>query len=231
MRYELRHYDVEGERGLGFVTRRFGEHVLPAFDRCGIEPVGFWTVFVGAHSPRLTYVLAWQDLAEREARWNAFETDPEWSQTLVQTNADYGGSPIRVITNTIMRPVPSGPLSRRDNQPSRLAGGVFEMRTFAFRDYAGQFQCERWFAEYALPLLEKHRMHVMGLWATEIGVTPRLTLMLVFENLADRERAWASYYTDPTWPSVEEGLYPSGRPLIVHEESCLMRGTEFSGWR
>lgn len=231
MLYELRHYDTEGERGLRLVTRRFDEHVLPAFERAGIEPVGFWTVFIGGHNPRLTYVLAWPDLQQREQRWKAFEADAEWGQARAETNAAWGGSPIRTITNTILQQTPQALTPRRDNQPSRLAGGIFELHSYAFADYAGQAQGVRWFEEQALSLFEKHRMHVMGLWTTYIGITPRLTLMLVFENLADRERAWASFHTDPAWPAVEEGLYPQGHPLILHEESCLMRGTEFSGWR
>ena len=231
MLYELRHYDTESERGLRLVIRRFGDHVLPAFARAGIEPVGFWTVFIGANSPRLTYVLAWPDLGQRQQRWEEFETDPEWRRALSETNTAWGGSPIRTITNSILQPTPLAPAPRRDNQPSRLAGGVFEMRTYTFQDYAGQAQGVRWFEEGALPLFDKHHMHVMGLWTTSIGVTPRLTLMLLFENLADRERAWASFHTDPAWPATEEGLYPQGQPLIRQEDSCLMRGTEFSGWR
>jgi hypothetical protein len=231
MLYELRHYDVEGERGLRRTIQRFAEHVLPAFDRARIEAVGFWTVFVGPQSPRLTYTLAWEDLAQRQARWGAFEADEEWRRARAETNTAWGGSPIRVIANTILMPTPSSPLPRRDNQPSRLAGGIFEQRTYAFRDYESQAQCVGWLGEHCLPLFEKHRIHVMGLWTTYIGVTPRVTLMLVFESLADREQAWAACHTDPAWPAVEAELYPDGHSLIASEESCLMRGTEFSGWR
>lgn len=231
MLYELRHYDVRGERGLAFVTRRFSDHILRIWDRLRIEPVGFWKVSVGPTSPRLTYLLAWDDLAQRQERWDRFEADPEWQQIRADTNAAYGGSPIHAITNSVLQPTPFSPLPRRDNQPLRLAGGVFELRACVFGDYDGPWQASRWFQEQALPLMDKHRMHVMGLWTTYIGAAPRLTYMLVFENLPDRERAWASYHTDPAWPSVEQGLYPHGRPLIVSEESCLMRGTEFSGWR
>ena len=231
MLYELRHYDVQSDRGLRFVIQRFGEQVLRIWDRIGIEPVGFWTVFVGPTSPRLTYLLAWDSLSQRQERWEQFESDQEWRQTRTETNAAYGGSPIHTITNSVLRPTPSSAAPRRDNQPRRLEGGVFELRTEVFRDYDGLGQTVQWYGTEALPLLNKHRMHVMGLWTTDIGLAPRLTSMLVFENLADRERAWAAYHTDPAWPSVEAGLYPDDRPLIIRTESCLMHGTEFSGWR
>jgi hypothetical protein len=71
----------------------------------------------------------------------------------------------------------------------------------------------------------------MGVWETLIGMSPRLTYMLVFENLAHRERAWASFYTDPDWPALQEGLFPDGQPLIGQTESNLMRGSAFSYWR
>ncbi len=231
MLYELRHYDIEGEGGLRLVTQRFADHVLPAFDRACIEAVGFWTVFVGPQSPRLTYTLAWENLTQRQERWGAFEADEDWRRARAETNIAWGGSPIRAITNSILLPTPHSPAARRDSQPGRLAGGVFEQRVYAFRDYEAQARCVVWFGERCLPLFEKHRMHVMGLWTTYIGVTPRMTLMLVFESLADRERAWAASRTDPAWAAVEAGLSPEGRPLIAAEESCLMRGTEFSGWR
>ena len=231
MLYELRHYDTHGDRGLHFVTQRFNDHILRIWDRIGIEPVGFWTVFVGPISPRLTYVLAWDDLAQREQLWHQFEADSEWRQIRDETNAAYGGSPIHTITNTILQQTTLSPTPRRDNQPSRLTGGVFELRVSTFPDYDSMAKGVQWFGTQALPLLGKHRMHCMGFWTTLIGVSPRLTYMLVFENQADRERTWAAYHTDPGWPAVEEGLYPDGKPLIIGTESCLMRGTEFSGWR
>ncbi len=231
MLYELRHYDVRSERGLRFVNQRFGDHILRIWDRIGISPVGFWTVFVGGTSPRLTYLLAWDDLAQRQECWQQFEADAEWRQIRDETNAAFGGSPIHTITNSILQPVPASPAPTWDNQPGRLAGGVFELRTQSFGDYDGLGRGSVWVGDQVLPLFGKHRMHIMGAWTTYIGVSPRLTFMLVFENLADRERAWASYHTDPTWPSVDEGQYPEGRSLITSTESCLMRGTEFSGWR
>ena len=231
MLYELRHYDVQSDRSLRFVNQRFDDHILPLWGRIGIEPVGFWTVFIGAHSPRLTYALAWDDLAQRQERWHEFESDPEWQRVKAETDARHGGNPVRGITNSILQPVPFLSLPRRDNQPARLAGGVFELRSYAFTDSARMRQTVQWFETQAGPLLDKHRMHVMGIWTPIIGVSPRLTYMLVFENLADRERAWAAYHTDPAWPSVEDGLYPEGQPLIAGIESCLMRGTEFSGWK
>ena len=231
MLYELRHYDTRSNRGLAQITTRFADHILRIWQRIGIEPVGFWSVIVGTPSPRLTYMLAWEDLAQRQELWDRFEADAEWQEVRQETNAAWGGSPIHTFTSEILKPTDYSRAPRRDNQPARLAGGVFELRTYHFDDMAKLGQAVRWFGESALPDFDAHGLYAMGFWTTYIGVAPRLTYLLVFENLAHRERAWASYYTDPAWPARQDGLYPGGQPLITRIDSVVMKGTDFSGWK
>jgi hypothetical protein len=231
MLYELRHYDANSIRGLDTVVQRFAEHTIRIWDRFGIEPVGFWTVTVGAPAPRLTYLLAWEDLAQRQERWDAFSKDPEWLEIRAETNASAGGNPIHTISNSILAPTDYSPQPRRDNQPTRLHGGAFELRTWTFRDPDHMALSSEWIRDKGMPHLIKHHIYAMGYWTTVIGVMPRMTYILVFENLAHREHAWATLYTDPEWTALQDGLYSNGTSLLAGVESCLMKGTAFSGWR
>ena len=231
MLYELRHYDIHSSRGLELVTQRFADSILRIWKRIGIEPVGFWSIIVGSPMPRLTYMLAWEDLTQRQALWDTFDADPEWQQVRRETNDAWGGTQIHTFTNSILKPTEFSRLPRHGNQPSRLAGGVFEMRTYHFDDMVKLAQTADWFGQEGVPAFEAHSLYAMGFWTTYIGVTPRLTNMLVFENLAHRERAWAAFYTDPAWPARQDGLYPDGKPLFTQIESCIMKGTDFSGWK
>ena len=231
MLYELRHYDIQSSRGLGLVTARFGEHVLPIWDRVGIYHVGFWSVLIGSPSPRLTYMLAWEDLAQRQEFWDAFEVDTEWQKVRRESVQAWGGNQTHTITSTILKPTEFSRQPTQDNQPARLAGGIFELRTYHFDDMTKLQQTLEAYNTQLAPAFEKHGLFAMGYWTTYIGVSPRLTYMLVFENLAHRERAWASFYTDPQWPARQDCLYPDGQPLISRIDSCVMKGTDFSGWK
>ena len=231
MLYELRHYDTRGSRGLDLVTGRFADHILRIWARIGIEPVGFWSILVGTPSPRLTYLLAWEDMAQRQELWDAFESDEEWCLVRRETNAAWGRSPIHTFSSTILKPTAYSRAPRFDNQPRRLSGGIFELRTYCFDDMAKLTQTVDWFGTEAAPAFETHGLYAMGFWTTYIGISPRLTYMLIFENLAHRERAWAAFYTDPAWTTRQDGLYPDGQPLVGSIESCVMKGTEFSGWK
>ena len=226
MFYELRHHDACSTRSLDVLNRQ-SESAMPIWQRLGIESVGFWPVLIGPYSPRLTSIIAWESLEQRERLWDAFLDDGEWREVLQRQPED----PTRTFTNTILRPIPGSPVARHDNQPPRLTGGAFELRTMTFEDQAKLRQAAAWYAEVGLAQARRHGMFVMGIWETYIGVAPQITYMLVFENLAHRERAWASFYTDPAWPRLQDALYPDGSSLIHHTESSLMRGSEFSNWR
>ena len=77
MIHELRVYHCVPGR-LPALLSRFEKVTLGLWAKHGIRQAGFWTVLIGDSNQVLYYLLAWESLAERERRWNAFATDPEW---------------------------------------------------------------------------------------------------------------------------------------------------------
>jgi hypothetical protein len=76
--YELRMYDCMPGR-LPDVLKNFDTIILKQFEKYGIKQAGFWTTVIGESSQTLYYMLAWESLAEREGKWNAFVADPEYA--------------------------------------------------------------------------------------------------------------------------------------------------------
>ncbi|NEQ21904.1 MAG: NIPSNAP family protein [Microcoleus sp. SIO2G3] len=77
MIYELRIYHAMPGQ-LPALLSRFQNHTLQIWEKHGIRQAGFWTTLIGESESRLTYLLAWDSMAERQERWSAFLTDPEW---------------------------------------------------------------------------------------------------------------------------------------------------------
>jgi hypothetical protein len=77
MIYELRIYNCIPGR-LPALLKRFETTTLEIWKRHGIRQVGFWTTLIGESNQNLTYMLVWDSLADREKRWNAFQSDQEW---------------------------------------------------------------------------------------------------------------------------------------------------------
>ncbi len=101
MLYELRIYHCLPGR-LPALLKRFETVTLGLWERHGIRQAGFWTTLIGSSNQDLTYLLAWENLAERDAKWTAFQTDPEWLSKRAETEKD--GQIVGNITNQILSP-------------------------------------------------------------------------------------------------------------------------------
>ena len=102
MIYELRIYHCVAGR-LPALLKRFETTTLELWQRHGIRQAGFWTVLVGdGGNQDLHYLLAWESLAEREQKWNAFQADPEWHKARDESEKD--GLIIANIKTAMLRP-------------------------------------------------------------------------------------------------------------------------------
>ena len=77
MMYEMRVYRCVPGR-LPALLKRFETITLKLWEKHGIRLAGFFTTLIGESNLELTYFLAWESLADREKKWTAFGTDPEW---------------------------------------------------------------------------------------------------------------------------------------------------------
>ena len=101
MVYELRIYHCLPGR-LPALLKRFEGTTLGLWERHGIRQAGFWTTLIGPTNQSLTYLLAWENLAERETKWNAFQTDPEWLQKRAASVGD--GQIVELIESSFLTP-------------------------------------------------------------------------------------------------------------------------------
>ena len=105
MIYELRIYEVVPGR-MPALHERFATITTHCFAKHGIRVLGYWTDLIGSND-RLTYLVAWESLADRERRWTAFATDPEWIAARDKT--EESGPIVARISNTIMAPTAYSP--------------------------------------------------------------------------------------------------------------------------
>jgi NIPSNAP len=101
MIYETRVYRCLPGR-LPALLNRFETITLKLWEKHGIRQAGFFTTLIGESNQELTYLLAWESLAEREKKWTAFATDPEWLTARAKTEAD--GQIVSNIVNQLLVP-------------------------------------------------------------------------------------------------------------------------------
>jgi hypothetical protein len=101
MIYEMRVYRVLPGR-MPNLLARFQNQTLSFFEKHGIRQAGFWTTLIGESASDLTYLLAWESLAEREAKWGAFQADPGWHAARAESEKD--GPIVANVANQMLMP-------------------------------------------------------------------------------------------------------------------------------
>ncbi len=101
MIHEMRIYRAAPGR-MPDLLNRFETITLKIWERFGIRQAGFWTVLVGENNHELIYLLEWDSLTEREEKWNAFISDPEWHAKRAKTEEN--GQIVHSIANSFLQP-------------------------------------------------------------------------------------------------------------------------------
>jgi hypothetical protein len=83
------------------------------------------------------------------------------------------------------------------------------------------------FADVTMKLFEKHGIKVVGFWEPAIGQSNELVYICAYQDLAERERVWASFMADPEWQAARKASEANG-PLISHFVNKIWRPTKFS---
>ena len=101
MMHELRVYTCLPGR-LPALLKRFENDTLRIWAKHGIKQAGFWTTLVGPDNNQLTYLIAWESMAERQQKWSAFIADPEW--TAVKAESEKDGQIVASVANSFLAP-------------------------------------------------------------------------------------------------------------------------------
>lgn len=100
--YEIREYVTVPGR-MPALVRRFNEHTFGYFDKHGMEVVFISLTEVGENSNNeLVYALRFDDYAELERKWAAFQGDPGWQQ--VRADSEVDGPIVAQIRRRIVNP-------------------------------------------------------------------------------------------------------------------------------
>lgn len=104
---------------------------------------------------------------------------------------------------------------------------IYEMRVY--RCVPGRLPALlKRFDTITLKLFEKHGIKQAGFFTTLVGQSNQeLTYFLAWESLADRERKWTTFQTDPDWISARAQTEADGQ-IVDNIVSQLLVPTAFS---
>jgi hypothetical protein len=100
---QLRTYESHSVKAGQKKIEMFNVGEIDIFRRTGLHPVFFGQTLVGDRMPNLTYMLAFEDMDERQASWRTFGGHPDW-KALKSTPGYADKDIVSKITNIFLRP-------------------------------------------------------------------------------------------------------------------------------
>ena len=87
------------------------------------------------------------------------------------------------------------------------------------------------FENHTLPIWKKHGLRPVGFWTVLVGDGNHdLHYMLAWELLAEREKIWNTFQSDPAWISARADSEKDG-PILANIKSSFLAPTAFSAMK
>ena len=101
--FELRTYESPSNQDHSRKIEQMSSGEGDIFTKAGIPQVFYGDTLIGPRLPNLTYMLCFNSLSERDAKWDAFRNSPEWKT--LSSNPRYAFEDIvSNITNIMLAP-------------------------------------------------------------------------------------------------------------------------------
>jgi len=226
--YELRLYHLRMGTMPGRFDRFYREVAVPAWNRAGISAVGVFDVMIGPDQPT-KYVLlpftSWN--AMNEAR-EKFESDEAVLQSefanLPPTDPGY----LRKQSSVLLA-FQSVPKLEIPTQTREKKSRIFELRTYEAHSRKANKKKVEMFDVGETGIFRRTGLQPVFFGEGLVGPNlPSLTYMLVFDDMATRDKNWSTFVNHPDWKKLSTTPGYTNAEILTNITSIFLRPTGYS---
>jgi hypothetical protein len=202
--YELRLYWLRR----GPMARRaedyFREGLVPALRRHGTGPVGVFNVAVGPENPTAYVLIPHPNLQSLATLDAALAADEAYQRLAEPFTASSPTDPAYLsVHSTLLLAFDEVPRLLLPPETAQSRPRLFELRTYFSHSHRAQRKKVEMFTSGGeIAIFRRVGLRPVFFARTVIGHRPSITYMLVFADLAARERAWKAFGSDPQWKKL-----------------------------
>lgn len=201
---------------------------LPAMQRAGAGPLGFFANLIGPDSPSIIYLVSYPTLAAHEAVSIKTGDDKEFQKALAAYYAMPGLGYMRT-ESSLLRCFDGMPSMDVPPAEAKRAPRVFELRTYESNNFATLERKIKMFEDGEIAIFRRLGMRPVFFARTIIGQRmPNLTYLLAFDDLAAREKAWRAFGADPEWQKLRAQPGLSDAEIVSNISNAILRPLPFS---
>ncbi|HLK67669.1 MAG TPA: NIPSNAP family protein [Bryobacteraceae bacterium] len=226
--FELHYFYMQSGSQVDRTTQYLSNVLLPAAQRLGMGPMGFFSPVVGERSPYILCLETYSSLAQMETLPKKFADDKEFLKGWDAYN-NIQDPPYVRMESTLLRAFESMPSIETRSADARRAARIFEMRTYESVNEKASMRKVQMFGNGEIGIFRRLGMTPVFFAQTVVGRNlPSLTYMLAFDDLAARERLWREFGADPEWQKLRAQPGLSDAEIVSNITNTILRPLPFS---
>jgi hypothetical protein len=222
--YLIRRYQLQAGPQTKIAESYFEDALIPALMRIEMGPVGAFKLDYGPETPAFyvlipghsVEVLATIDL--RLAQDTAFlkAAEPFW-------NAPATAPAFLCVESSLLAAFEGWPRLTPPETTAAKSKRIFQLRTYESPSDAAHVRKVEMFHKGEFEIFEKAGCHPVFFGDTLIGSRlPNLTYMLSFANLAELEKSWAAFSSDPDWKKLSASPRYSYEAIVSNISNLIL---------
>jgi hypothetical protein len=228
--YELKRYQLRSGHEPKLVNSYLRDAEIPALNRAGIRPVGVFTGTIGPENPAIYVLVPYSSPAALASIRRTLARDEEYLRQAAEYFNASASQPAYIrFRISLLEAFETAP---RIEVPPATAGNrprIFELRTYENPTEKANFTKLRMFNTAEISIFRRTGLRPVFFGNTLIGDRmPCLTYMLTFRNLAEREKNWATFGSDPEWKKLSTTPGYTDAEIITNISNVILNPASYS---
>jgi hypothetical protein len=225
--FELRYYHMRNGSQTQRTSDFLGKYFLPAAQRLGIGPLGFFGAVIAEGSPFILSLVSYPSADAFAGSMERLAADKDFQHGFDEYNSMTELSYIR-MENSLLRAfdcMPSIAVPPAGQRQPR----IFELRTYESNNAKAAQRKIRMFNDGEAAIFQRLGMAPVFFGETRVGRNlPNLTYMLSFDSLAARDKLWGEFGADAEWRKLRAQPGYADVEIVSNISNAILRPLDFS---
>ena len=210
---------------------------FPALTRAGAlsggsaRPIAALSNLIGPDGPAILTITQYASLAAMQQALTALETDTAHQKALEALSSG-PGLPFVTVESSLLQSLAVRPEAVLPTDAATRPPRIFELRTYQSQSWLARQKKAAMFNSAEIGIFERLGMRPVFIGESVIGPRqPNITYMLSFDSLAEREKHWQAFGSDPEWKKLSAPPDFKDAQIVANISNTIHRPLPFSPLR
>ena len=228
--YELRLYHLRHGPKQKLFDDFYRKAAMPAWNRAGVSPVGVFDVMVGPDSPTKYVLMTHKSIESVATATDSVRSDAEYQKAGAEFINVPSNDPAYVrVESSLLAAFEGMPKLEVPTLTAEKKPRIFELRTYEAHSKKANKKKIELFNKGEIAIFRRTGLVPVFFGEAIIGTKlPNLTYMLVFENMAMRDKNWGAFGSDPEWQKLNRTPGYTDAEILTNVSNVFLRPTPYS---